>query len=70
MKTIEILKQLKEIKRKIELNQIGAWECDMNQTTSAVILEDHKETEEETVKYNGWLDDINSLIESLKKPSH
>ena len=67
----EMLVQLINIKIKIMNNSIHAWEPDLENTKFVTILEDFNvvidETgEDETVKYNGWDEDLDRLIASLK----
>ena len=67
----EMLVQLINIKIKIMSNSIDAWEPDLENTKFVTILEDFNvvidETgEDETVKYNGWDEDLDRLIASLK----
>ena len=50
---------------------VGAWDSALEDTSSAVLLEDFKNNgddhEEVTHVYNGWLEDIQKALEMLKK---
>jgi hypothetical protein len=67
--TIEEIKNaLESIVTKINDNGISAWNSDLADTTEAVAIEDHygdPDLEEPSVKYNGWLDDLENLIKNL-----
>lgn len=67
--TIEEIKNaLESIVTKINDNGISAWNSDLADTSEAVAIEDHygdPDLEEPSVKYNGWLDDLENLIKNL-----
>jgi hypothetical protein len=66
----EMLMTLTIIKRKIEVNSVDAWESNLENTACVAIQQDFDiatgEDEYETVKYNGWAEDLDRLIASLK----
>ena len=57
-----ITPELKELSELLSENEIGVWEADLNNTTSAIATEDHKTSDDETIKYNGWLLKLDNLI--------
>jgi hypothetical protein len=68
MKKQDILKELQAISGLMSNNVIGAWDRDLESTSDAILLEDLEsgsDDEPETIKYNGWSDRLNTLIESL-----
>jgi hypothetical protein len=68
MNNQEIKQELLSILQKINNNGINSWNADLNDTIEAVAVEDYygdTESEEPTTIYNGWLDDIESLIKKL-----
>jgi hypothetical protein len=53
---------------KINACGIGAWNADLENTIEAVALEDYYgdvESDEPTVKYNGWYEDLEKLVSSI-----
>ena len=66
---------MREVKEKLQaiiasINEcgMGAWNADLENTVEAVALEDYYgdvESDEPTVTYNGWYEDLEKLIESL-----
>lgn len=67
MTTQQIKKQLESILNKINNNGIEAWNADLESSVEAVCLDDFKgdDSGEITVKYNGWLEDLDNLIKNL-----
>lgn len=75
MKNSEILAKLKAIIEKMNDNNINAWEDNMEETASVIVLQDfNKNCEDEEhpdydpeleVKYNGWADDFEALVKEL-----
>jgi len=65
----ELIKQvLMDIIAKINDAGIGAWNANLENTVEAVALEDYYgdvESDEPTVKYNGWYDDLEKLVSSI-----
>jgi hypothetical protein len=59
--------KLKAILEKIQKNQIDAWEDGLEETRSVVILEDFDRGDDIPfiVKYNGWLEDLEKIIENI-----
>lgn len=66
---------MREVKEKLQaiiasINEcgMGAWNADLENTVEAVALEDYYgdvESDEPTVKYNGWYEELEKLLESL-----
>ena len=68
MKNQIIRDELLAILTKINNNQIGAWNGDLEGTIIAVALEDYfgePESERPTTKYNDWYEDLGRLISKL-----
>ena len=72
----EIIAKLDAVFIKIDENNINAWEDDLQDTKSVVILEDFSKNDSDfeepspdrEYKYNGWLEDlqeIRKLIDTL-----
>jgi len=65
----EIREKLEAIINKAYENEVDAWEDDMENTKSVIILEDFDkgmDDEIESVEYNGWFNDLVALVEELK----
>lgn len=63
-----IKEKLQDIIARINECGIGAWNADLENTVEAVALEDFYgdvESDEPTVKYNGWYESLEKLVESL-----
>lgn len=68
MSNEEIKKALTVILSKIDSNIIDAWEDDMENTKTVVITEDFEkgmDDDAELIEYNGWLEELNKLKDSL-----
>jgi hypothetical protein len=68
MNNQEIKTMLESILAKINDNEVSAWNSDLEDTTSAIATEDHfgePDTDEPSTIYNGWYQDIESLISKL-----
>ena len=70
----EIKTALESIRAKIYRNEMSAWNADLQNTTSAIAIEDHfgnagsdPEKDEPSTIYNGWLSDLESLISKLQQ---
>lgn len=63
-----ITPELENINKLICENEIGAWESDLEETRTAVILEDFRDHDGEDglVKYNGWGIKLLNLISLVK----
>jgi hypothetical protein len=64
----QIKKKLQAIIANINECGMSAWNADLENTVEAVALEDYYgdvEEDEPTVKYNGWYEELEKLIESL-----
>jgi hypothetical protein len=64
MEAKEILKKLESVLTKISENKVSTWAEDLGDTFESVV--DH-DTPLSPVKYNGWREDLESLIDELKK---
>jgi hypothetical protein len=65
----EIKERLEAIIKKAQENQIDAWEDDLENSKQVMITEDFEkgfDDEQELVEYNGWFDDLLTLVEELK----
>lgn len=56
---------LMEIISLIQDNEIGAWEHTLQNTSAAIVIEDFAESDENTIKYNGWFDKLKELADRL-----
>lgn len=68
MNNQEIKQALVSILEKINNNGVSAWNSNLEDTTEAVAIEDHfgdADSNEPTTIYNGWLDDLESLIKKI-----
>ena len=65
----EILVKLKKIIKKIKENGVDAWEDNLEDTVSVVVLDDFTkgvdDDEKEVTEYNGWLEDLEKLAKDL-----
>ena len=64
----EIKKSLEKILKKINDNGINAWHSDLEDYIEAVALENFRgdsDSNKPTIKYNGWLDDLEKLVGKL-----
>lgn len=69
-----ITKKLLGILNKINRNEINAWEDNLEDTKSVIILEDFSKNDSDEnefnpeleFKYNGWYEDLTDLIKTLK----
>jgi hypothetical protein len=65
----EILVKLKNIIKKIKENGVDAWEDNLEDTVSVVVLDDFTkgvdDDEKEVTEYNGWLEDLEKLAKDL-----
>lgn len=65
----EILAKLKNIIKKIKENGVDAWEDNLEDTVSVVVLDDFTkgidDEDIEVTKYNGWLEDLEKLAKDL-----
>jgi hypothetical protein len=68
MTNLEIKTQLESILSKVDANTLRAWNYDLEDTTEAIAIEDHYGDEDinsPSVRYNGWLNDLENLIKNI-----
>lgn len=68
MRNEEIKRALSVILDKIDSNGIDAWEDDMENTKTVVIMEDFVkgvDDDTELIEYNGWLEELIKLRDEL-----
>ena len=67
------LEKLREIQKLIGQNNIEAYNHDLSETSASVVLEDIEVCgdgdETNTVKYNGWYEQLEELIQVLENPN-
>lgn len=64
---LSVKEQLTAIVAKINDNEIDVWDYTMSITSTAIATEDYcgEDQEEPSTPYNGWLDDLQQLIDNL-----
>lgn len=64
----QIKETLDQIIKKLNACEINAWNAHFDGTSSAIVIEDYYGDEsitEPTARYNGWLDELITLKDSL-----